>query len=1029
MRTPTLGVLMLVMTSGLFAQVDAARDDFNFAAGLHDRGLHDRAVRAFGEYLQKWPKDSRVSKARFYLGESLVSLGRANEALPHLLKSAAKDHPLRTEARLRAGELLHRAGKNQEAIPLLAAVAGTEGAREELQEAALYFLAEASLGAGHRAKSKDAYALLLRLHPKGTYAMYAESALGFLEFEDGKHDDALARFLRVSRMANGGELTVEARVMVGECHLAREAPKDALRVFSNIDASEAGRFAPQVGLGMIRARLDLRELDAAIATYDGFRKAWPSDPRSHAAMIRSAAELHRAGRDEEGLKVVQAVKGATGKEAQDHAYWSGLLLTKTGRIDDAIGRLRRAVKQDPSPQRKFGLADALSQKGEFEEAAVLFAQVRKEAKDETIVAEAAFGEAFAKNRLKDHEGAVALLEKVRKGPGPAGLKADAVFALAENLFVLKRYKPARSHYASLLDLEDLPGGRRQACLYKIGWTDYLEKAHDRAISVLTVLLKDHPKSSFADEARYLVGKCHEAEGRDAEARAAFDQLSSGGSDKSLGVKALLGNAAAAHRSKDLEAAADAYTRAARGAQDDAARGDALCGLGDVLSDAGKHEAAEQAYGALLENLPEHPRAEAARLGRAWALRHLGRHEEAVKVVAPLVDSTKDSNRRGEALWLQALEESARPRWKAVVALLERFDQRCPDHPRGGEARLLLGVALARDGQNDRAEKVLGAIAGEGKDATGHASALYELAFLLEARDAKKERDQVLERVVREHPDCAFVPDVLFRLGESAYASGAWPEALERYRALAGLEDGASLRDKALYKAAWCLKRLEKPADSAVLFQKVAETQSPLAAESCFLAGEQHQTAGHHEDAARLFGRMAKSHRDHELWKEAALRRVLSLAALEQWEAVVADAPRALGVVSEGAWALRVRSALGDAFFARRAWDRCRTAYRVVTRVSEGEFAARAQYRIGLSFEKEGAKDKAIDELLKVTILFTHPEWVARATLRGGDLLAATGQQEKARKLYSDVVKNHEGTSQAKEAAEKLSAMQKGGEEQ
>lgn len=1025
MRTWMPGALILALASSLMAQ-NAARDDYNYAAGLHDRGLHDRAVRAFEDYLGKWPRDGRVPKARFYLGESLIALGRTRDALPHFVKSAGSDHPLRPEARLRAGELLHRAGKDKEAIPHLSAVVKTEGARDALREAALYFLAESHVALGQRRQGREAYGALLQAFGNGTYAVYAESALGFLAFEDGKHDDALRHFLRVVR-AGDGELAVEARVMIGECHLARAAAKEALAAFSSVGRETAGRFGPQVALGVLRAQLALRRLDDAIGSYDAFRSAWPEDSRGHAAMIRCAAELHREGKDEDGLRVIQAVKGASGKEARDHAYWSGLLLTKTGRIDDAIDRLRKAVAEDPSPQRKFSLADALSQKGSFEEAAALFSQARKESRDDQVRAEAGFGEAFALNRIGKHEQAVTLLEGVRRVGASTDLTLDATFALAENLFTLKRYQQARAHYAALLEEKELPAGRREACLYKMGWCDYQEKAHDRAIQVLGVLVRDHPKSSFSDEAYYLIGKCHEAEGRDAEARAAFDTLTRSGSDKSLGVKALLGAAASAHRSKDLAAAADAYRRAVRGAQDAVTRGTALAGLGDVLSDDGKHDQAESVYAEVLARHRDHPRAESCRLGRAWALRHLGRHDEAIKVIAPLADSTDDPALRGEALWLHALEYSAKPQWPKVIALLERFDERCPGHARGPEARLLLGISLAREGADDRAISVFSAIAKEGKGAVGHASALYELGFLFEKKKADERRDQVFARLVSEHPDCAFVPDALFRLGESAYASGAWPEALARYRALADHEAVGALRDKALYKAAWCLKQLSKPADAAAAFQLVADLESPLAAESCFLAAEQHHAASNHEDAATWFGRMVERHGDHELARESRLRRVLSLRELGKWEAVVAEAPRALEAEGEGPWALRVRSALGDAFFERRAFGRCRAAYREVTK-TDGELAARAQYRIGRSYEEEGDGDKAIDELLKVSILYGHPTWIAKASLRSADLLAADGQAEKARRLYEEVVKDHGGSAEAQLAQQKLSAMQKGGDQ-
>ncbi|MAG56855.1 MAG: hypothetical protein CMJ83_11230 [Planctomycetes bacterium] len=1023
MRTPAMcSVVMLFLVSGTWAQVDRARDDYNFAAGLHDRGLHGRAIKAFEDYLRRWPRDARLPKAQFYLGESLVAENREKEALPHLVKSAQADHALKPEAQLRAGELLHRGGRHQEAIKHLIEVAGGNH-RKEIAESALYFLAEASVDAGLRDNGRVAYQRLLKSHPRGTYTAYAQSALAFLDYEDKKPDEARRRF---ELLVNAdGEVGQEARTMVGECYLAAGNHAEARKAFDGA-RRDPGRFGAQVVLGLVRADLGLRRLDEAIAIYGVYREQWPDDPRGHAAMIRGAADLHAAGRDEDGLKVIEVVKGASGKEAQDLAYWSGLLMARTGRIDDAIARLRSAVKEEPTPRRKFSLADALSKKGSFKEAATLFAEVRRETKDETIAAESAFAEAFARNKLDDYEKAASLLDVVRRSKASSDLKADAVFALGENLFALKRYSVARRHYQSMFQVKNLPAARAASCLYKIGWCDYLEKRHDEAVATLDRLLKEHPKSSFGDEARYIIGKCHEAEGRDAEARKVFSGLAKSRTAPQLGVKALLGSGAAAHRGGDLEAAADSYRRVVANAQNENDRVIALAGLGDVLSDSDKPEEAEGAYGKVLEHYGEHARAPACRLGRAWCLRALNRHDDAIRCVAPLTKSD-DAAMRGEGLYLLALEESALKRWPRVVTALGDFDRRCPGHPRRIESHLLLGIAHARQDDHDDAILVLTRVVAAGRDVPGRSSALYEIAFCHDAKKQPKARDAALTRLLKDHSNCAFVPDVLFRLGESAYASGVWPEALARYRALADAKGGESYRDKALYKAAWCLKRMDQFAKAAAGFAQVSAVEgSPLSAESCFLAGEQFHTAKQYEPAAQHFGQMLKRHSSHELAVEAAQRRVICLAELKSWENVVREAPRALAKNEDGPWALRVRSALGDAFFARKSWDRARAAYRAVTSTSEGELAARAQYRIGVTHVEEDDQEKAIDELLKVTILYGHAKWIARAGLRSGDLLAAAGQENKARRLYEDVVKNHRGSAEARTATQRIAAMEKGG---
>ena len=45
-----LAILLYFLSPSSLAQVDRARDDYNFSAGLYDRGLDDRAVRAFKSF-------------------------------------------------------------------------------------------------------------------------------------------------------------------------------------------------------------------------------------------------------------------------------------------------------------------------------------------------------------------------------------------------------------------------------------------------------------------------------------------------------------------------------------------------------------------------------------------------------------------------------------------------------------------------------------------------------------------------------------------------------------------------------------------------------------------------------------------------------------------------------------------------------------------------------------------------------------------------------------------------------------------
>jgi TolA-binding protein len=149
MRRTFLLIVALSFAAPTFAQVDPGADDFAFAAGLHDRGLHDRAARAFEGFLNQWPKDARAPKARFHLAQSLVAIGRDEDALKQLdLYIESKDRELLNEAQLRAGEIEHRIGRSNDATKRLQALARSKNLGD-LEEPVLYFLGEAANAASN----------------------------------------------------------------------------------------------------------------------------------------------------------------------------------------------------------------------------------------------------------------------------------------------------------------------------------------------------------------------------------------------------------------------------------------------------------------------------------------------------------------------------------------------------------------------------------------------------------------------------------------------------------------------------------------------------------------------------------------------------------------------------------------------------------------------------------------------------------------------------------------------------------------
>ena len=1004
---------LLVVCTGVLPAQDEAADAYNFAAGLHDRGLFSRAVPAFRKYLKAWPRDRRARKARFYLGQSLVECGQDQEAAScfESCLGSPKDE-LRSRALLRAAEIRLRLDDAKLARKHAATLLG-DRPPPEFSTPALYYLGEACCALGDAAAGRKAYLRLLASTPRDRLAPYAQSALGFLDFEEEHFDSALGHFQSAATLEGGDEeLRSEAQVMVGECLLASRQGKRAELAFQKALSAGCGRFETQARMGVAQALLDQKRASAAVEAYRDLVRRFPNDPRIPRALIRGAAGLQELGRNAEGLSLLGLVSNAKGQDAVDLAYWSGRLLEAGGNRKAAIAKMRRAAT---TPKRRFSLADTLSRAGQHREAAQIFGKVAAEAKDPELRKEALFAEAFARHRLGQHERALKILVPLGREKNPPSFQRDLRFAIAENLFLLSRYEEAARWYGQIAGKG--PGHYANEAMHKLAWCRYRLKNYPKALESFSLFLRTNPPSEVAEETRYLMARCHEALGQHDRAGSLFERVASG--HGKMETQALLGRAASLRRKGRNQDAISVLRQAVAKSTDGPLRLEAEIALGDTYLEEKSFREASQSYEKLLRSNPKAPLS--CRLKLAWALRGLGDQEGAAREAATVAARDQSPDVGGEALYLVGLAQSSANKRELSAAALTRFLQTWPSHPRATAAKTLLGITRARLGQAAAAVKLLSELANRTPRVEDHDVILYELAFCYGKLAKPQLEESCFARLQSEHPRSPLAGDAAFRRAEAAYAAKRWGPALTLYSFVLRHPEAARLGAQARYKSGWCYRNQGQHKKAAAHFAAVARGQSPLSAESCYLAAEELESGKELRSALPFWDAMVKSHKDHELWGDASCRRVLCLARLGDHPRVISLAPGVLQRFGKEKRATALRSALGDALFALERWERARTAYRTVIRASEGPLAARAQYRVGRCFEKEGNSQRAIDEYLRVTILYAHAEWVAKASHGAALLLEAAGESDKALRLWQELARDHGKLPEGKDAQKRIEA--------
>ena len=74
-------------------------------------------------------------------------------------------------------------------------------------------------------------------------------------------------------------------------------------------------------------------------------------------------------------------------------------------------------------------------------------------------------------------------------------------------------------------------------------------------------------------------------------------------------------------------------------------------------------------------------------------------------------------------------------------------------------------------------------------------------------------------------------------------------------------------------------------------------------------------------------------------------------------------------------------------------------------------------------EAEGRTDVALSEYLKVAVLYAHDEEVAEALFRAGSCLEHLGNREQAAAQYQEVVRDHASARFARNAGDRLRALE------
>lgn len=1010
------------------AQQDQVTRQLYAANGLANRGLCDLAITEYRAFLDAAPDHELSTLARYGLAACLAQsddgIAEATELLGHVVRQRGFEF-LPDAMLLRAQTLLaldRFDDAQQQAAAFLDRFDDHERAGEAaaLNAEALYRAGafEPASSAGRDAAERG-----------GAWAWRAAMFAGLADTALGE-DQRAARVLESAfeGAPSDADRAYVALLIAQARH--RLAEPQALSAYERVIAfGPTPSFAPALH-GAAQLHLSAQRFAEARAMAQQL-VAMPLDQVWHAraGLILGRAALGMGELDAASAALSGLIADNTPELTRDAAaFWLARVRAAQGDHAGAVALLEHAIDRAPDstlkPEMNYDRAIALANAGRAADAIEALRRFADDFEPHELAPSAAAAEARLLYDASQYADALDRCEQWLGRYAGHARTADVELLRAESLYLLGKTETAASAYEDWLDQHtdnperDLAALRLGLCLYDLGDDEsaheLLQRVADRAADDPTYRAAWLALGEIAFDAERW------PEARDRLARYADFQPAPASLDA-----ALLKLGLAHEKLGAAELAAQALRAVLATHTDSPSASHAAIALARVLEATGDTTAAEGVLRAFVERSPNDALAPPA-MRRLGQFAHAdGRLDQAAAWYQRAIDSSDDASAATLDLARARLAMGRNAEALDALGNLSGLDDR---QQAAAEAMRL--IALGRLGEHkqaaDLAERALRDDARTLLDRPLHRLARFETARALLATQQPEPASRLLALLLAEPDRDEVRLYAAAELAALASESGDHARALDLARTVLDSERPPApppARERALYLAGVSHWRTEEHTLAEVALRLFGEEfpESELAAPAALLRADALLALRRRDDAIAPLT-LASRAADPEIASTATLRLGETFADLQRWSDSLSAFESHLRAFPDHALAYQARFGAAWAMEHLDRGDDAIALYRRVTDEAAGPTAARAQFQIGQCLFAQGQLEAAARELLRVDLLYAHPEWSAAALCEAGKCFEQLGRARDARAQYQRVVAEHAGTDWAAVAAQRLSAL-------
>ena len=393
--------------------------------------------------------------------------------------------------------------------------------------------------------------------------------LGYCYYITGQHAKALEPLENASRGRDA--LAQNAYYSLADCYI-KTNNKDKARVA--FEAASEMDFNPEIkedalfNFAKITYELSYSPFNETIKAFDKYISLYPNSERNDAAYNYLVNVYMGTNNYKDAIESIEKIKvksAAVKKAYQRVTFYRGLELFNNLSYDSAIKLFNQSLANGDDAGLKaaalFWKAEANYRLENYADAVSGFNQFLKTpgANTRPEFQSVQYNLAYANFKLKDYAAASDLFQKfIDKNSNTSDQKvADAYNRLGDCFYVTRDYRSAVRNYEKAYSLKQYDA---DYALFQKAMSLGIQQEQEQKISNLRTLLQTFPKSAFADDALFELGRTYERTGQGKTAEGYYQDILKDYPQSSYRPKAMLQLGLVFYNQSEFNKSLDAYKR-------------------------------------------------------------------------------------------------------------------------------------------------------------------------------------------------------------------------------------------------------------------------------------------------------------------------------------------------------------------------------------------------------------------------------------------------------------------------------------